>query len=117
MKFFFADSLDVVDPSFDFVTETRSATRVRQQDDVYPHELFSEPPYDGILVSKAIVEGVGGGVSGKYSLPQRHRLQRVGVREFFRLDHPPREPRLLTMGDCGAFTYVREDVPPFSVDQ
>jgi hypothetical protein len=29
MKFFFPDSLDVVDPSFDFVTERRSATRIR----------------------------------------------------------------------------------------
>src|SRR3954471_18792016 len=28
MKFFFADSLDVVDPSFDFTTERRSPDRV-----------------------------------------------------------------------------------------
>lgn len=116
MKFFFPDSLDIVDPTFDFVTEERSAVRVRQRDDHYPHELFTEPPYDGILVSKAIVDGTAGGSSGKYSLAQRHRLLRLGVREFFRLDHPPREPRLQTMGDCGAFTYVREEKPPYSVD-
>jgi hypothetical protein len=117
MKFFFPDSLDVVDPSFDFVTERRSPTRVRQRDDLYPHEIFSEPPYDGILLSKAIVDGVGAGSSSKYSVAQRHRLLRLGVREFFRLDNPPREPRLSTMGDCGAFTYVREVRPPFSVEE
>jgi hypothetical protein len=117
MKFFFADSLDIVDPSFDFVSEQRSATRVRQRDDLYPHELFADPPYDGILVSKAIVDGTAGGASGKYSLAQRHRLLRLGVREFFRLDHPPREPRLQTIGDCGAFTYVKEETPPFSVEE
>jgi hypothetical protein len=116
MKFFFPDSLDVVDPSFDFVTERRSATRIRHQDDQYPHEIFSEPPYDGILLSKGIVEGTGpGGNGGKYSIAQRHRLLRLGVREFFRLDHPPREPRLLSMGDCGAFSYVNEEHPPFQV--
>lgn len=117
MKFFFADSLDVVDPSFDFVSETRSPTRVRQRDDQYPHEVFGEPPYDGVLVSKAIVDGTGAGVSGKYSMAQRHRLLRLGAREFFRLDDPPRRPRLLTMGDCGAFTYVRDDIPPYTVDE
>jgi hypothetical protein len=116
MKFFFPDSLDVVDPSFDFVTERRSATRVRHQDDLYPHEIFADPPYDGILLSKGIVEGTGpGGSGGKYSVAQRHRLLRLGVREFFRLDHPPREPRLLSMGDCGAFSYVNEEYPPFKV--
>ncbi len=122
MKFFFADSLDVVDPSFDFTTEQRSGTRVRQRDDQYPHEVFAEAPYDGILVSKAIVDGTGRAVSGKYTLAQRHRLLRVGIREFFRLDAPrpdgrPRTERLQTMGDCGAFTYVRDEVPPYTVDE
>src|SRR5947209_4331293 len=102
MKFFFADSLDVVDPSFDFTTERRNPNRVRQRNDLYPHEVFAEAPYDGILVSKAIVDGLGRAVSGKYSLAQRHRLMRVGVREFFRLDERERDEPLLTMGDCGA---------------
>src|SRR5262249_40412904 len=57
MMFFFPDSQDLVDPSFDFRTEQRSETRVRQRDDLYPHEVFASPPYDGILVSKGIVDG------------------------------------------------------------
>ena len=50
MKFFFPDAQDLVDPSFDFRTEARSDTRVRQRDDQYPHEVFASPPYDGMLV-------------------------------------------------------------------
>lgn len=112
MKFFFPDSQDLVDPSFDFETETRSPTRIRQRDDQYAHEVFSKPPYDGMLVSKAIVDGTGNG-SGRYTLGQRHRFYRSGVREFLRLGERPLE----TMGDCGAFTYVNEPEPPVTVDE
>lgn len=112
MKFFFPDSHDLVDPSFDFATERRSETRVRHQDDQYAHEVFQEPPYSGVLVSKAIVDGSISG-SGKYSTPQRQRLLRVGIREFFRFASRPLE----SMGDCGAFNYVRENVPPYTVDE
>lgn len=35
MKFFFPDSQDFVDETFDFVAETRSESRVRQRDDRY----------------------------------------------------------------------------------
>lgn len=115
MKFFFPDSQDQVDPSFDFTTEERSIYRVRQRDDRYAHEVLRGRAYTGILVSKAIVDGTSEG-GGKYSLPQRHRLYRLGVRKFFRLDES-KGPRLDTMGDCGAFTYVREETPPFTADQ
>ncbi len=112
MKFFFPDSQDLVDPSFDFEKETRSDQRLRHRDDLYAHEIFVEPPYDGLLVSKASVDGKAG-ESGRYTLAQRHRLLRVGAREFFRLGGRPLE----TMGDCGAFSYVREEYPPVTVDQ
>jgi hypothetical protein len=115
MQFFFPDSQDQIDPGFDFVAEERSPFRVRQRDDRYAHEVLAEPAFDGILVSKTIVDGSTEG-AGKYSAPQRHRFYRAGVRRFFRLDEVA-GPRLDAMGDCGAFTYVREDVPPFSPDQ
>jgi hypothetical protein len=115
MKFFFPDSQDLVDPSFDFVTERRSASRQRNRDDHYAHELFSSAPYDGLLVSKAVVDGATD-KPGKYSLSQRHRLRRLGVRDFFRLDDHPARQSIETMGDCGAFSYVREARPPFTVD-
>ena len=107
MRFFFPDSQDQIDPSFDMRTEERSVFRVRQRDDRYAHEVLKRPAYTGILVSKAIVDGTTEG-AGKYSLPQRHRLYRLGVRRFFRLDET-RWPRLETIGDCGSFSYVREE--------
>lgn len=110
MKFFFPDSQDLVDPSFDFETEKRSETRIRQRDDLYAHEVFRKPPYDGMLVSKAIVKGVGG-ATGRYTLGQQRRFSVEGAREFMRLPES-----LKLMGDCGAFTYVKEPVPPVSVE-
>jgi hypothetical protein len=114
MRFFFPDSQDQIDPSFDFEAEERSETRVRQRDDLYAHEALDGAPYDGVLVSKAIVDGLGG--ASRYTFAQRHRLYRVGIRRFFRLDRPELPP-METLGDCGAFTYVNEEVPPYTVDE
>ena len=116
MRFFFPDSQDQVDPSFDFETETRAEFRIRQRDDLYAHEVFEKPPFDGVLISKAIVDGSGTG-AGRYTLAQRHRLLRVGIREFLRLESRPGERRLKTLGDCGAFTYKDEDEPPFTPEE
>ena len=115
MRFYFPDSQDQIDPSFDFESEVRSPHRIRQRDDLYAHEILEPCPYDGMLISKAIVDGVEGG-AGKYSAQQRQRLYRVGIREFFRLDTVD-GPRIDTIGDCGAFNYVREEAPPYSVDE
>jgi hypothetical protein len=114
VKFFFPDSQDQVDPSFDFVTEQRSIHRVRQRDDRYAHEMISPAPYDGLLVSKPIVDGLPG-ASGKYTGAQRNRLYREGAHRFFRLVNGA--STLQVMGDCGAFTYVREHKPLYTVDE
>jgi hypothetical protein len=114
MKYFLPDSQDLVDPSFDFETERRSVTRLRQRDDQYAHELFSQRMLDGILISKGIVDGFGA-TGSRYTIAQRQRLLRVGAREFFRLEKTPWSPIAL-MGDCGAFTYVRESSPPYSIE-
>lgn len=112
MKYYLPDSQDLVDPSFDFDRERRSATRLRQRDDHYAHELFSDPVCDGLLVSKGIVDGFGS-MGSRYTLAQRQRLLRNGAPDFFRLG----DRKLSIMGDCGAFTYVNEEAPPYSVDQ
>ena len=109
MKFFFPDSQDQIDPGFDFGTEEHPALRVRQRDDLYAHEALDGHVIDGLLVSKAIVDGTAGG-AGKYTAAQRNRLYRVGVRHFFRLDQAPGPP-IQTMGDCGAFSYIDEEDP------
>jgi hypothetical protein len=114
VRFFFPDSQDQVDPSFDFKTEQRSIHRVRQRDDRYAHEVIQPVPYDGLLVSKPIVDGLPG-AAGKYTAAQRNRLYREGAHRFFRLTNG--SSTLRVMGDCGAFTYVREHEPVYSVEE
>ncbi len=115
MKYYLPDSQDLVDPSFDFKKETRSLDRVRHRDDRYAHEMFGQRVFDGILVSKAAVDSVSGG-SARYTGPQRRRFDRLGVKPFFRAnDHA--WGKLRFMGDCGAFSYVKDDVPPYTVDE
>lgn len=114
MKYFLPDSQDLVDPSFDFTRERRSTTRLRQRDDQYAHEVFRDVPFDGILVSKGIVDGFDK-TGSRYTLAQRHRLLREGAREFFRLREG--KEHLTIMGDCGAFTYLAEKTPPYTVDE
>ena len=111
MRFFFPDSQDLISPTYDFLHDEYSPLRVRQRDDLYAHEVLDRVPYDGILVSKAIVDGSVTG-AGKYSQPQRQRLYRLGVRRFFRLP-----ASVATIGDCGAFNYVGEREPPYTVGE
>jgi hypothetical protein len=73
--------------------------------------VFKKPPYDGMLVSMAIVSGTAGS-TGRYTLGQQRRFAIEGAREFLRVT-----PDLKLMGDCGAFTYVKEPVPPVTIDQ
>jgi hypothetical protein len=115
MKYYLPDSQDLVDPSFDFQKETRSPDRVRHRDDQYAHEVFGQRAFDGILVSKAGVDPVGGG-SARYTGTQRRRFDRVGAKQFFRADDHA-WGKLELMGDCGAFSYVKDEVPPYSVDE
>ncbi|APR52139.1 tRNA-guanine transglycosylase DpdA [Sphingomonas koreensis] len=111
MRFIYADSLDVVDPGYDFIADRHSAGRSPYWDDVYPHQILGRAPYKGMLVSRAIVGGHA--VSGKYSEAQAMRFRRGGARSFLRLDIPGLD-HLPIFGDCGAFSYHREDVPPYS---
>jgi hypothetical protein len=108
MDFYLPDSQDQIDPRFDFLEEEHRSFHVRQRDDAYAHEVLDGIGHDGILVSKGIVDGWGG-AAGRYTVAQRHRMYRIGVRAFFRLP-----PSMKTLGDCGAFSYVEESEPPIS---
>lgn len=111
MKFIFADSLDYVDPAFDFIADRSPAERQPYWDDAYPHEILGYAPYDGVLVSRGIVGDHR--VKGKYTASQARRFGLVGVRKFMRLDKPE-FAHLDIFGDCGAFTYVQEERPPYT---
>lgn len=111
MKFIYADSLDFVDPGYDFVRDRNGEGRRAYWDDLYPHEIMGCAPYDGLLVSRGIVGGAK--VGGKYSEAQAMRFRLVGARTFLRLD-TPKFANLPIFGDCGAFTYHKEDRPPYT---
>ena len=114
MKFIFSDSLDMVDPDFDFIEDRSAANRRPYWDDAYPHELFEAPPYDGMLVSRATVGDHQ--IKGKYTESQAMRFHRVGVREFLRLNEP-KYASMPIFGDCGAFSYAQREIPPYTPEE
>ena len=73
----------------------------------YAHELFGDrTPYDGLLVSLAQTR------TGKGALAKGRGGVGGSIRERMRIPE-----RLVTLGDCGAFSYVGEDRPPFTPAQ
>lgn len=114
MKFFFPDSHDLVDPSFNFLTESRDLTSSRQRSQFYAHEILRYPPYHGMLISRAAVEKLK--TSVHYTFGQVQRLKRIGAKAFLRLDELPGGENIETMGDCGSFSFVQNHEPPFSID-
>jgi hypothetical protein len=114
VKFIFADSLDVIDPGYNFESDTAAEGRQRHWDERYPHELMNPAPYDGVLISRGIVGDHR--FPGKYSFAQAMRLRREGARKFLRLDAPQFQHMSL-FGDSGAFSYVKEEVPPYTPAQ
>lgn len=113
MKFIFADSLDMIDPQFNFLADRNGGERESYWGDVYPHEYFRAAPYDGVLVSRGIV---GDDLfPGKYPADLMMRFRRIGARAFLRLEHS-RFDSLSIFGDCGAFSYADQDVPPYTPD-
>jgi hypothetical protein len=111
VKFIYADSLDFVDPDFDFETDRMSKGRAVHADDEFPHEFLRRAPYDGILVSRGIVGDWE--LRGKYTESQWMRFRRDGARSFLRYSEA-RFPGSLVFGDCGAFQYRAHDEPPYT---
>jgi len=104
LRFYLPNFEDLVDPGFDFETDSYSPRRKdRWVHDWYAHQFFSEPIFDGMLISKAIVKPV----------VERHiRKAGGGVHQFARLG-----PQIPIMGDCGAFTYLCEEEPLYSTQE
>lgn len=112
MKFFFAENCDTVDPNFDFGNDSVKVARNRSEDQ-FAHEFFETPPYDGLLVSRALIEDNGS--SNRYTQPQKQRIFREGIRDYLRY---PIEGfkgdrfQFPIMGDCGSYSYINKTVPP-----
>jgi len=114
MKFIFADSLDMIDPHYDFMSDRPKVQQSAYWSGKYPHEFFPRPPYDGVLISKGVVGGPN--MAGKYTTSQAMRFRRVGAREFLRLTDA-RCRHFDIFGDCGAFTYASAEKPPYTTDE
>ena len=113
MKFIFADCLDYIDPNYDFENDEYHKGRRPYWDDQFPHEYLGYAPYDGMLVSRAIVGDHK--FSGQYTQSQAMRFRRVGARKFLRFD-APQFNSMPIFGDCGAFQYCKLEVPPYTPD-
>lgn len=114
-RFLYSDSLDMIDPGYDFARERFSPGRTDPfNDDVFAHEYFGKAPYDGILLSYATVGHPGEtSAAGRYSLGRQMRLRREGAHRFFRCGDRP--AGWMMMGDCGSFSYARDAVPRWDV--
>lgn len=103
LKYFIPDWDDQVDPDFDFETESHSGGTGDWANQVYAHQMFKEPNYDGILISKIVAEK---------SKKKAERINRLGVHRYLRV--PRHFP---VMGDCGAFGYINDYEPPFKTTE
>jgi hypothetical protein len=115
MRFIYADSLDMVDPRYDFVRDQTASDRKIHTDDAFAHEMLEAAPYDGLLLSYATVGGVCE-TGTRVTFSRRMRLLREGMRRFYRLTEPQYRD-LWLMGDCGAFSYAAESEPRYGVDE
>jgi hypothetical protein len=103
LRYFIPDWDDLVDPNFDFTTETHSGGRGDWTNEVYAHQLYPAPSYDGILVSKIVAEKPPAKAA---------RINELGVHRYLRVPDD-----LPVMGDCGAFGYIGEEVPPYTTPE
>lgn len=103
IKYFIPEWDDRVDPDYDFIHDQSVEGRDPYSHDVYAHEIYPTPNYDGVLISKCIIE---------QNKSKKARIEEMGVHKFIRFD----ESRPI-MGDCGAFGYVDEYDPPYQTDE
>lgn len=101
MQYFIPEWDDRVDIGYNFLNDTLSPGRNPYTDDLYAHQIYPHPNYDGVLVSKAIVEK---------SKKKKAHIAEVGIHKAIRFPGQ-------VMGDCGAFSYITEDNPPYTTEE
>lgn len=101
IQYFIPEWDDRVYPEYNFLTEKVPEDREPYRDDVYAHEIYPQPNYNGILISKIVIDS---------SPTKRKHFEKVGVHNFVRFSGN-------IMGDCGAFGYVKENEPPYETDE
>lgn len=101
MQYFIPEWDDRVDIGYHFLNDALSPERNPYIDDIYAHQIYPTPNYDGVLVSKAIVEK---------SKKKKAHIEEVGIHQAIRFPGQ-------VMGDCGAFSYIKEDTPPYTTEE
>jgi hypothetical protein len=97
MRYFIPDWEDLVDPGYNFETDEGTPGKTKYHDEVYAHQIYKEPNYDGLLFSKNTVED---------GLVKSALVRQMGIHKFARFDKP-------ILGDCGAFSYIMAETPPY----
>lgn len=104
IRYFIPEWDDLVNPVYDFENDVHpEGTGDAYEFGHYSHQLFDTPPYDGILVSKIVVE---------MKKKKKEIFEKLGVHRYLRV---PRDFPI--MGDCGAFGYIADDDPPYQTDE
>ncbi|KJH72498.1 tRNA-guanine transglycosylase DpdA [Aliterella atlantica] len=101
MKYFIPEWDDRIDPKYEFLDDIKTPNKNSYNDEIYAHQIFSPPNYDGILVSKIVFD------KGK---TKKLRILKEGIHKFIRYQGT-------MMGDCGAFGYIKEDTPPYTTEE
>lgn len=97
-RYFIPDWDDLVDPRYNFAADRPGPDRQKHEDEVYAHEIYQQPNYDGLLVSMSALRG------NQRKIAQ---IRERGVHDYTRFWGP-------VIGDCGAFGYIAEKDPPIS---
>ena len=100
LTYFIPEWDDLVDGDFEFETDTHAGGSGDWSNEVYAHQMYPSPNYDGILISKVVAEK---------SKKKAERINRLGVHRYLRV---PRD--FPVMGDCGAFGYIDAYEPPYT---
>lgn len=101
LSYFMPENDDRVDPRYDFEQDQHFAGRV-PLDDFYAHQFYEGvPQYDGILISKVNID--------RATQRKKQLIEENGIRNFLRLPDTTQ-----IMGDCGAFSYITMDNPPYT---
>jgi len=103
LRYFIPEWDDLVDPDYDFLTDTHASGASDWSNETYAHQMYPAPNYDGLLMSRVVAEK---------SRKKRARINELGVHRLLRV---PREYPI--MGDCGAFGYINEKVPPYTTGE
>jgi len=102
IKFYLPESKDLVDPEYDFISDSYGEERRTTKPDVYAHQIYSTPNFDGMLLTKSII-------TPKIEAD----IKKIGgVHSYL---HVPKSYPI--MGDSGAFQYINKKEPIYTCEE